>query len=100
MTQNIFAAKDQTELNSIIHSSKDSCTGVGCDYCSKFYRASAPVKVASENGVNITVSLNEKPVGVSGWYLAWCESCSDGEHTNFWDACDWAERHAIKRHSN
>lgn len=100
MAQNIFSVKDQSELNSLIHLSEDSCTSVGCEWCSKFYKASAPVKTASENGATITVTQNEKAVGVKGWYFAWCESCSDGEHSDFWDACDWAERHATKRHSH
>lgn len=100
MAQNIFSVKDQTELNSIIHISEDSCTGVGCEWCSKFYKASGPVKTAAENGANITVSQNEKPVEVKGWYFVWCDSCSDGENTNFWDACDWAERHANSRHKH
>lgn len=101
MAQNLFSIKDQSELNSIIHRSKTACDGgKDCDWCSKFHRTSELVETVTAKGSTITLTKNEKVVGTKGRYLAWCESCSDGEHASFWDACDWAKHHIAKRHTN
>lgn len=94
MAQNLFSITDQTELNAVVHRPQDICSGK-CEWCSKFHRA-----VTSIGSTDITLTENAKPVGVDGRFQAWCNDCSDGENTNFWDACDWADRHAAKRHNH
>ena len=99
MTQNIFAAQDQAELNAIIHRPKDNCPG-DCEWCKKFHRASVSVKAAAAKGFEITLTRNEQKVESDGYFLVWCKACSDGENGNFYDSCDWGQNHAVKRHSS
>lgn len=94
MAQNLFSITEQTELNTVVHRPQDICSGK-CEWCSKFHRA-----VSSIGHTEIDLTKNVKTVGVDGHFQVWCNSCSDGENTNFWDACDWADRHAAKRHSH
>lgn len=97
MSQNVFAVKDQAELNSLIHRPNADCAG-DCDWCSKFHRASRPVNDVAKNGVVITLTANEEVIAANGYFRVWCEECSDGENDTFWECADWAERHAKRRH--
>jgi hypothetical protein len=98
MTQNLFAIENQTELNATIHRPQDICSG-NCEWCSKFHKAMKLVKtVAAENNVVITLTANKETKVINGHYNVWCEECSDGENNTFWESCDWAERHAKRRH--
>lgn len=94
MTQNLFT-KNQTELSKAIHGSQ--CPG-DCDSCIKFHKAVKSMSALTEG--TITLTENKKPLVVpKGRFLVWCNSCSDGENTNFYDACDWADHHATRKHS-
>lgn len=100
MTQNMFAVETQAELNSLIHRPQDDCPG-DCDWCRKFHRAAKVANAfTTENELSISLTENEKPIAVTnGYYQVWCNVCSDGENSTFWECCDWAENHAKGRHN-
>lgn len=98
MTTNIFTVETQEELTAILHRPKTVCEG-DCDWCSKFHRAAKPVKaLANEKGIIITLFRNKEVRVSRGYFHAWCEECSDGVNHSFWEAADWAQRHAVQRH--
>lgn len=94
MSQNIFAIANQEELSSLIHRPNDNCPG-DCEWCSKFHKA---VKAVAATSVTITLTMNTEVIVPKGHYNVWCDTCSDGENNTFYESCDWAERHAKRRH--
>lgn len=99
MTQNIFAIEDQEALSNLIHHPNTNCPG-DCPTCSKFHKATKFAHTAAmEMNIVLTLTENEKPVDTYGYFQVWCAECSDGENNTFWECCDWAERHATRRHN-
>lgn len=95
MTQNLFVIKTQNELSSTIHDS-DKCPG-NCDSCIKFHKAVTAMASLAEG--TIVLTENKAPIGgPKGYFQSWCNDCSDGVNNTFYEACDWADSHAKRRH--